>query len=216
MTTSTAPSIRSANRNETAVLAGVLAEAFAQYPWTRWAIPAEDYSRRLTELQDLYLRYALDEGVVLVDEQLGGVIALLPPTAAQPSKEFQERVAELHGARFEDVASISLPTAPEEYWSLETLGVHPARQGAGLGRALICAGIGVVAASAQHGVALETSDQRNVLLYERAGFSLSATTSVDDGLMVYSMLHRGPDPTGTVAADDAVEVLHAPAPGGKK
>lgn len=205
MTTSTAPSIRSANRDETAILAGVLAEAFAQYPWTRWAIPAEDYSRRLTELQDLYLRYALDEGVVLVDEQLGGVIALLPPTAARPSEGFQQRVAELHGARFAAVASTSLPAAPEGYWSLETLGVHPERQGEGLGQALIRAGLGAVSTSALHGVALETSDERNVRLYERAGFSVSSTTRVDDGPMVYSMVLRGPGRTGSMAtaADDA-------------
>ena len=205
MTTSTAPSIRSANRDETAVMARVLAEAFAQYPWTRWAIPAEDYSRRLTELQDLYLRYALDEGVVLVDKQLGGVIALLPPTAARPSKELQERVAELHGARFAAVASTILPAAPEGYWSLETLGVRPERQRAGLGQALIRAGLGVVAASAQHGVALETSDQSNVRLYERTGFSVSATTSVEDSLVVYSMVRRGSDPKRPMSAEDAVE-----------
>ncbi|NYI75951.1 GNAT family N-acetyltransferase [Nocardioides panzhihuensis] len=160
----------------------------------------------MTELQDLYLRYALDEGVVLVDEQLGGVIALLPPTAARPSEEFQQRVVELHGARFTAVASTSLPAAPEGHWSLETLGVHPERQGEGLGQALIHAGLGAVSTSAHHGVALETSDERNVRLYERAGFSVCATTRVDDGPMVYSMVLSSPDRTGSlVAAEDAID-----------
>lgn len=190
MTTATA-SIRPANRSETAALAGVIAEAFDQYPWTRWSIPEEDYSRRLTELQALYLRYALDEGVVLVDEQLDGVIALLPPTAAPPSEEFQGRVAELHGARMADVASTSLPAAPSGYWILETLGVRPECQGAGLGRALVRAGLSAVSASAGRGVALETSDERNVRLYERVGFTVCATTQADRGLVVYSMVHRG-------------------------
>ncbi|GGA60296.1 N-acetyltransferase [Pseudoclavibacter endophyticus] len=171
--------------------ARVLAEAFECYPWTRWAIPADGYSRRLLELQSLYLSYALDEGVVLVDEQLGGVIALLPPTAAPPSEEFQERVAQLHGDRLTVVGEVRLPPSPEGYWTLETLGVRPDRQGAGLGGALVRAGLDIASKSTLHGVALETSDERNVRLYERVGFAVTAVTTIDRGPVVYSMVCEG-------------------------
>lgn len=43
--------------------ADLLAEAFADYPWTRWSIPADGYSCRLRELQRLYLSFALRDGV---------------------------------------------------------------------------------------------------------------------------------------------------------
>lgn len=191
MTVTGAPVIRPAHRDEISTLAGVLARAFDQYTWTRWSVPAEGYSRRLVELQDLYLRYALGEGTVLAESALGGVVALLPPAAPAPSYQMQVRVAELHGDRLADVASADLPTVPEGWWTLETLGVLPERQGAGLGGALIRAGLDAVSGRGGEGVALETSDLRNVSLYERAGFTVRATTRVDQGPTVYSMGHGG-------------------------
>lgn len=36
-------------------------------------------------------------------------------------------------------------------------------------------------------VALETSDERNVRLYQRLGFGIDATTDIPDGPVVFSM-----------------------------
>lgn len=192
-----APAIRPATPGDIDIATGALSEAFHTYAWTRWSIPEQGYSRRLAELQGLYLRYALTEGVVLVDEQVDGVIALLPPTADSPSDEFQRRVALLHGARFPDLVRTVLPPAPQGYWTLATLGVRPACQGAGLGGSLVRAGLDVVAGSGHAGIALETSDERNVRLYERAGFVVVATTLIDGGPVVHSMVRHACEPAST-------------------
>lgn len=196
MRCSSAGTIRSAVVGDLDRIADLLAEAFADYPWTRWSIPTDGYSWRLRELQRLYLAYALRDGVVLVNHEVDGVIALLPPTAGLPA-ELQSRVAELFGERIDAVAEAELPPAPSGYWTLETVGVRPSCQGAGLGRRLVRAGLETVDASGGLGVALETSADENVRLYERCGFAVVATTQVKDGPVVHSMatddLQRLPD-----------------------
>lgn len=180
--------IRRAVAIELESAADVLAEAFDDYPWTRWSIPEADYSSRLRELQHLYLSYAQTEGIVLVGgvEGVDGVIALLPPTATPPP-ELEARVMELLGDRLDVVAQANLPAAPGTSWTLETVGVHPSEQGTGLGTNLIHAGLAAVAAAGGIGVALETSSDSNVRLYERCGFVVAATTRIDGGPTVHSM-----------------------------
>lgn len=175
--------IRPAAADDLDRAADVLAAAFDTYAWTRWTIPRDGYRDRLRELQRMYLGYALEVGVVLVDDGLRGVVALLPPQAPDPSPKFQERVAQLHGSRLAAVASAGIPPQPAVAWNLATVGVHPASQGLGLGAALVRAGLDAAGGP----VALETSDDRNVRLYERLGFSVTATTVVADGPVVHSM-----------------------------
>lgn len=169
--------------------ARVLAAAFADYPWTRWTVPADDHERRLEELQALYLAHALEVGIVLVDDGPGprAVVALLPPDASDPAPEVQERVAALHGDRRAVLAGVALPPAPDGAWSLATLGVHPDHRGGGLGTALARAGLDAAARRGATTVALETSDERNVRLYERLGFAVTARTELVDGPVVWSM-----------------------------
>ncbi|MGB3485660.1 MAG: GNAT family N-acetyltransferase [Mycobacterium sp.] len=187
---SVAVDIRAAVAADVDPAARTLAAAFDRYAWTRWSIPEDGYGDRLEQLQRLYLGYALEQGVVLVSDNLRGVIALLPPTAAAPTAEFQDQVARLHGQRLAAVAQVATPAQPENAWNLATLGVHPDSQGAGLGGAMISAGLAAVdqCHSGDTGVALETSDERNVRLYERSGFRVTATTLIDQGPTVYSML----------------------------
>lgn len=181
-----ADTIRPALEGDLDAAADLLAEAFADYPWTRWSIPTDGYSWRLRELQRLYLSYALRDGVVLVDDGVDGVIALLSPTAELPA-ELQSRAVELFGDRIDAVAKVELPAAPSGYWTLETVGVRPSRQGAGLGARLVRAGLDAVDSSGGVGVALETSADANVRLYERCGFAVFATTQINDGPVVHSM-----------------------------
>ncbi|MCV7321335.1 GNAT family N-acetyltransferase [Mycolicibacterium confluentis] len=185
--------IRRASGADLDAAASTLVAAFDSYAWTRWSIPQDDYENRLAQLQRMYLGYALDEGIVLVDDEDRGVIALLPPDVSAPSADFQERVAELHGERLEAVAAVDIPPHPAGAWNLATVGVHPRSQGVGLGAALVHAGVSAAReVDPGAGVALETSDLRNVGLYERAGFTVTATTVIVDGPVVYSMQSVAP------------------------
>lgn len=186
--------IRRAVSADVDAAARTLAAAFHAYAWTQWSIPDERYEDRLEQLQRLYLGYGVERGVVLVSDDLRGVIALVPPGAAPPSAEMQDEVARLHGPRLAAVAQAETPAPPEHAWNLATLGVHPDRQGSGLGSALVQAGLAAADESIDGvaSVALETSDGRNVRLYERAGFVVTATTAIEQGPTVYSMLRTSP------------------------
>ncbi|WP_309132969.1 GNAT family N-acetyltransferase [Brevibacterium sp.] len=178
--------IRAATTADLAPVAGVLARAFAEYPWTRWALPEDDYARRLVGVQRLYLGHALKHGIVLVDDQIHAVAAFLPPGCPPPEEATQRQVAELHGSRMAALAQAQTPAAPAGAWTLETLGVDPDCQGQGLGSAVVAAGLALIDGRGEP-VALETSDERNVRLYQRLGFDTHATTEIQSGLVVWSM-----------------------------
>ncbi|MEV4842340.1 GNAT family N-acetyltransferase [Micromonospora matsumotoense] len=168
--------------------ARTLAIAFDEYPWTRWSIPAADYPRRLEQLQALYLGHALEHGLVLVADDCQAVGAFLPADAPAPGDELQARIADLHGDRLAALMAAGLPSGPTGAWDLATLGVHPDHRGAGLGSAVVATGLALLDDSGDpNGIALETSDERNVRLYERLGFAVTARTTIAGGPLVYSM-----------------------------
>jgi ribosomal protein S18 acetylase RimI-like enzyme len=186
------PFTRPARAGDIPAAARTLAAAFDDYPWTRWSIPADEYASRLEQLQALYLEHALEHGVVVVDAEVRAVAALLPPDAPEPAPAVQERVARLHGDRLPALAALELPARAERSWSFATLGVHPQQRGAGLGSAVAAAGLRVVdSIDSGATVSLETSDDRNVRLYERLGFTVTGHISIEDGPDVYAMTRAG-------------------------
>ncbi|WP_159793003.1 GNAT family N-acetyltransferase [Puerhibacterium puerhi] len=186
------PFIRPATADDLPAAARTLAAAFVDYPWTRWAVPADEHVSRLEQLQALYLGHALRHGVVLVDADVRAVAAFLPPDAPEPEPATQERVAELHGDRLRALAALELPAPPERSWSLATLGVHPDHRGRGLGTAVAAAGLDMIdSTTGGAAVSLETSDERNVRLYERLGFTVTGRTAIDGGPDVCSMTRVG-------------------------
>lgn len=164
--------------------ADTLAAAFADYPWTRYVVPEEDYATRLRALQRLYLAHALQHGVVGVVDDGSGVVAMLPHDAPDPDDTTLQQVVALHGDRLDRLAR---PTPPHEDWVLETVGVRPDAQGRGVGAALLRYGLAEAARRGARAVRLETSSDRNVRLYERHGFRTTDRGDRPDGPPVWTM-----------------------------
>ncbi|WP_210491714.1 GNAT family N-acetyltransferase [Patulibacter sp. SYSU D01012] len=167
-------------------VAGTLAAAFAAYPWTTWTVAADDHARRVRDLQALYLRgVGLPQGRVHVTPARDGAAVWLPPDVAPPADEgFGAALVAAHGDRWdaalaaEGVLDPVRPDAP--HWTLATLGVHPESAGRGLGTALLRAGLEALDAAGEPAW-LETSDPRNVRLYERVGFATTFVVELPDG-----------------------------------
>ena len=183
--------VRLARREELATCAETLAAAFRDYPWTRHVIPADDYDARLAALQRLYLGYAHDQGIVAVAGEGAGAIALLRPDAAEPEAALIAQVVALHGDRID---RLDQTPSPAGAWRLETLGVHPGRQGRGIASRLLRFALDEVARRGGGPVVLDTSDARNVRLYERHGFRTTTRTDADGAPPVWRM-------TALVSAD---------------
>lgn len=189
--------VRHAQPADLTAAADTLTAAFAHYPWTRYVLPEHDYLARLRALQHLYLGYAHEHGIVAVAGDTEGVIALLPPDAAEPAPDMVEEVVALHGDRIDRLDQVP---PPEGAWRLETLGVRPEHQGCGIASALIHFALSEVRARGGRAVALDTSDPRNVRLYERHGFCVTAQADSGDGPPVWKMLASLQIQHGEVAA----------------
>lgn len=189
--------VRHAQPADLAAAADTLTAAFEHYPWTRHVLPGRDYLARLRALQHLYLGYACEHGIVAVTEDSDGVIALLPPHAPDPAPAMVEEVVALHGDRID---RLDQAPPPEGAWQLETLGVRPEHQGRGIASALIHFALSEVRARGGRAVALDTSDPRNVRLYERHGFYITAHTESGDDPPVWKMFATLQIQHGEVAA----------------
>ncbi|WP_410651053.1 GNAT family N-acetyltransferase [Amycolatopsis sp. cmx-4-54] len=171
--------------------ADVLAAAFADYAWTRHTVAADDHVRRVRDLQRLFVdRIGLPCGRVWVADGPEGVVAAAVWTTPESSgveaafAELARMMPALAGDRASAAASAEEALAPhrpaEPVWFLATVGVHPAHQGKGLGRAIVEPGL-VAADAAGVPAFLETSEPANVPFYRKLGFEVTAEVELPDG-----------------------------------
>jgi ribosomal protein S18 acetylase RimI-like enzyme len=183
--------IRSAIAGDVPAAAQVLADAFNGSPWTRWTVAQDDHSRRLRGLHATYLTdVALPYGRVDVIEIAGtgiGAVAAWIPGDAVPDDVWQRvaaTVVELAGERAaaaDEAEALLAPHRPTfPHVTLATIGVSPHLQGGGLGTTLLEAGLRAIDRG-ELPAYLETSDPRNVRLYEHHGFLVTAATDLPDG-----------------------------------
>jgi ribosomal protein S18 acetylase RimI-like enzyme len=137
---------------------------------------------------------SFQHGTALVSADLRAAALWLPP-GVQPDSEALEAVFR-DTANRENLADL-LATfekmeqahPPRSHWYLAMIGVEPHAQGQGLGAALM-----------RHGVArcdrkgelayLETSNPRNVPLYQRFGFEVTGEFQVGSAPLMTSMLRQ--------------------------
>ena len=182
--------------------AAVLGAAFADYPWTRWTVDADDHVIRITALQRLALaHYGLAFGHVwlaLVEGMTASVAVWLDSGVVVPRDVddlLGEDVARLEGSRH--AASLGAEAEldgwrpRERHYFLATVGTLPTRQGRGLGRAVLGPAL---AAADEDGVAaaLETSSIANVDFYARLGFEVVERRTITGGGPEVWMMIRPP------------------------
>lgn len=176
--------IRLAEHGDLSSCATTLTAAFRDYPWTRHVIPEEAYDERLRALQLAYLGYASEQGFVMIAGAAAGVAAMVRPHAAEPDAVLLGQVIQLHGDRIDRLDHSPFPA---EAWRLETLGVDPSRQGPGIASSLLRVSLDEVTRRGGTLVMLETSDVRNVRLYERHGFRTTSRRATKNGPIIWRM-----------------------------
>lgn len=157
-------------------LTGVIARAMVDDPMVRWPLhpgaDAEIVRQTWAGLIGVFAR----AGALWETEGGGGAATWLGPEQIDAYPEI-ERASREHvrpytdddGARYAaqwDWVEEHLPEEP--CWFLEVIGVDPARQGLGLGTALVEHGLGVARDQGLPAF-LETANPRNVAYYERFG-----------------------------------------------
>ena len=193
--------VRSASRDEESAVSAVIALAFATDPMARWSL--RDPHTYLAVMPDLIRAFgaaAYDSDSAYVSDDFGGAALWLPP-GVEPDIETLERLIKTHAdpailsdvdAIFEGMARYH-PQVP--HWYLPLIGADPTRQSRGVGSALMRHAL---ARCDREGTAayLESSNPRNISLYQRHGFEVLGTIQTGSSPVLTPML-RPPQPTAS-------------------
>jgi ribosomal protein S18 acetylase RimI-like enzyme len=186
--------VRLATRDEIPTLAAVLARAFAGDPFYRYlAGDAPERSQRMRDGWVGLLRHAsAGLSATYTTDDHAGVALWQPPGTSGPgfiaSLRLLPPMSRLAGG-FRHLREISRAMslleqrrrhhAPGPHFYLAALGVEPDRQGEGVGTALVQPALALADADAIPAY-LETATGRNVLLYERLGFTVVEELTLPD------------------------------------
>jgi ribosomal protein S18 acetylase RimI-like enzyme len=189
--------VRPATDADAETLRRVLARAFTTDPVMSWIF--RDDATRTDDLALLFtaaVRAYVPKGLSYTTEDLAGAALWTPPGEWQMPPEFIAEMGPLMTARFDGETISRLlefvgamdrahPTAPHYY--LACLATDAGRQGQGIGAANMRP---VLSLADSEGVPcyLESSNERNVPLYERNGFETTQIVTIgDDGPPVWLM-----------------------------
>ncbi|GHD26430.1 GNAT family N-acetyltransferase [Nocardiopsis kunsanensis] len=181
---------------ELTMCADTLKQAFRNYSLMLHFLDEDNRPTRIHEYQEAFLRkVGMTGGHVWSADGGVAVSVWTAPDMQDPAAVFGPLAGEferLAGARAEvmeaseAVMAKSRPQTP--CWFLGTVGVHPGHQGTGLARAVIEPGLERAEAEG-YPVFLETSDEKNVEIYQRLGFKVTAAYKLPfDGPKTYAMM----------------------------
>jgi ribosomal protein S18 acetylase RimI-like enzyme len=169
---------------------------FSADPMARWASPdAAVYLDRRAEFFDAFGGAAFDHGTAFVADDGAAVATWLPPgvesngellSAIMAEQTPESRMAEMD-ALFARMEQFHLR---EPHWYLPLIAADPARQGQGLGTALMEAAIAHVDADGRPAY-LESSNPRNIPLYERFGFERIGEIQTETSPVLTPMVRPG-------------------------
>lgn len=196
------PVVRLATREDAEPIADLLADAFLDYEWSRWAVPADNRRERLRGLHLLYAGLVgAETGSTWVTDDISSVVNWVKPGPTPLSDALAERLnaeaAKLFGDRLAAVDALDAETAALRpagpHWYLATVGTRPDRRREGLASLVIRAGLDACD-EAGLPAAVETSNEANCRLYESLGFRHAGDRTAPDGGLRVWVLVRQPAP----------------------
>lgn len=190
----TAP-IKTATTTDQDQTVAVIVMAFSADPMARWSYPdSHEYLSNFPDLVRAFGGNAFEHGSAYYAEGFSGAALWLPPDVHPREEEMIEIVQRTaSGQKQEEVFAIFEQMGhyhpSEPHWYLPLIGVDPARQGNGVGSALMKHAL--TRCDQEKLLAyLESSNPRNIPLYKRHGFELLGTIQVGSSPPIYPMLRR--------------------------
>lgn len=189
------PVVTTANESQRQSAIAVITLAFAHDPLARWALPdAVNYLAAMPQFIDAFGGNGLAHGTTHLANGGSGAAMWLPP-GLQPNEErmigiMQQYVA---GQTLEELLAVFEGMGkyhPDDpHWYLPLIGVDPAYQCLGIGAAMLRHAL--QRCDADRALAyLESSNPRNIQLYERHGFEALGVIQVGGSPQVVPMLRR--------------------------
>ncbi len=187
--------IESVHSSEAGAATGVITLAFSTDPVARWMYPDPDqYLEHFPEFVRAFAGKSFAAGTAYLAPEGGGAALWLGPRI-EPDED--ALIGLFWGSTSDEVQKDLFPIFdqmgefhPKElHWYLPMIGVEPNRQGSGIGSALLqhtlanCDADGLPAY-------LESSNPKNIPLYERFGFEVTGTIRSGDAPPLYPMLRK--------------------------
>ena len=169
--------------------------AFVCDPVARWAWPEpHDYLTYFTDFINVFGGKGFEHGTAHSVAEFSGGALWLPP-GVQPNEEVLVSLMErsIDPERLQVVFAILEKMGgyhpAEPHWYLPLIGVEPAKQGRGLGTALL--GYALKRIDREGRIAyLESTNPANIPLYQRHGFEVVGTIQVGDSPLLVPMIRR--------------------------
>lgn len=167
--------------------------AFSGDPFFRWFAPDPDlYVRHGCDLMNAFGGNAFNNGTAYASANYEGVSFWLPPGVKTDEELAHESISQIVPAELlETVWSIFGEMGnyhpKEDCWYLPLIGVDPARQGQGLGSALLKHALEIIDRNSLPAF-LESSNPRNISLYERYGFEVVGRIQIGSSPPVHPMI----------------------------
>lgn len=190
-----ATTINTATSTEIPQIIDTIAMAFAADPFVRWIYP--DPNQYLSNIREMLIRFggkAFDHGTAYYVDGFVGAALWLPPDIHPDEEALGEHMQRtISESILEDVFSVleqmehCHPTDP--HWYLPLLAVDPVHQGNGYGSALLKDAIAQFDTDGMIAY-LESSNPRNISLYERHGFEI--ITEIQAGTTPVTPMVRKP------------------------
>ena len=187
--------IRSASPDEIAQATSGIVAAFITDPIARFAWPSpHDYLSAMPQATREFGTPSFEHGGACVSADFCGAALWMPP-GVHPDGELLERVfrESAKPEHLDDLLAtfekMSQWHPDEPHWYLPMIGVEPNSQGKGLGAALLR--YALARCDAEGALAyLESSNPRNISLYERHGFEVMGEIQIGAAPLVTPMLRR--------------------------
>jgi len=173
----------------------VVVSAFSADPAARWLYPDQhQYLENFPEFVRAFGGKAFEQGTAYYVDGYSGAAFWLPPgvhsdeesLAELLRRTISERDREDVFAFFEQMDSCH-PSEP--HWYLPLIGVDPTRQGKGYGSALLKHALAACDRDKKLAY-LESSNPKNIPLYERHGFEWLGTIQVGSSPPIFPMLRK--------------------------
>lgn len=171
----------------------ILLMAFSADPVARWTYPnAADYVRYFPEFIRAFAGRAFLSGTAYVSKDEGGTALWLPPNVG-PDEDavmevFERSVsADLKEDVYNLLEAMGSFHPDEPHWYLPMIGVDTAKQGNGVGSALMAMAV-ARCDSDELPAYLESTNPRNISLYERFGFEVIGKIQYGGSPPVFPML----------------------------
>ena len=193
--------LRHARRADLGPIADLWVEAFAGDPYLRWIQPDDGRWPQFGRAWMMFIvSLAFERGHTYLAGGPDVAVAWIPPDLSLVGPDDiatgRSIIAEHAGEARADAALTTIMAAREHgladpHWTLQYIGVRPARAGSGLGAAAVAPMLDVCDAEALP-CALVSTNPRNVAFYERLGFSVDAEITTPNGEATLRPMHRLP------------------------